>query len=76
MVVKESNDVVEKMAAKQYIEYLREEQEAAISSARLYRSQIDELRKKNRKLYCEMHDKVDTIGEIALQKAALGVECV
>lgn len=61
VLVKESNNVIEKMAAKQYIEYLHEEQKAAISSARLYRSQIDELRKKNRKLYCEMHDKVDTI---------------
>ena len=61
VVVKESNNVIGKMVAKQYIECLREERHAAISSARLYRGQIDELRKKNGKLYCEMHDKVDTI---------------
>ena len=59
--VKETNNVIEKMSAKQYIETLREERHAAIRSARLYRSQVDELRRKNRKLYCEMHDKIDTI---------------
>ena len=70
--VKESNDVLEKMAAKQYIESLREERQAAIRSARLYRSQIDELRKKNRKLHREMHDKIDTIRDFWRNNIAEG----
>lgn len=61
MQVEGSNDVIENLSAKQYIESLREERNIAIRSARLLRSLVDELRRKNRKLHCDMHDKIDTV---------------
>ena len=58
--VKGSNRLA-KISAKHYIGCLVTERNEAVLSAQLFRNQVDQLRSKNRKLYCEMHDRIDTI---------------
>jgi len=58
--VKGSNGLL-KMSAKHYVSRLITERNEAVLSAQLFRNQVDQLRSKNRKLYCEMHDRIDTI---------------
>ena len=50
-----------RMTAEHYISQLSNERDAALKEARSYRNQVDELRTKNRKLHCEMNDRVDII---------------
>lgn len=45
----------------EHISQLSNERDAALKEARSYINQIDELRTKNRKLHCEMNDRVDII---------------
>ena len=40
---------------------LIKERDDALFSARMYRNRVDQLRSTNRKLYCDMHDRIDTI---------------
>ena len=58
--VKGSNGLA-KLSAKHYIGCLVTERNEAVLSAQLFRNQVDQLQSKNRKLYCEMHDRIDTI---------------
>lgn len=55
------NSGLTNMSAKHYIGHLIAERNDAVLSAQLFRNQVDQLRNKNRKLYCEMHDRIDTI---------------
>ena len=50
-----------RMTVEHYISQLSNERNAALEEARSYRNQVDELRTKNRKLHCEMNDRVDVI---------------
>lgn len=50
------NSRLTNMSAKHYIGHLIAERNDAVLSAQLFRNQVDQLRNKNRKLYCEMHD--------------------
>ena len=63
--VEGTNDSVITTATKISAEYdiaqLTSERDAALEEARSYRDQVDNLRSKNRKLYCEMHDRVEVI---------------
>lgn len=43
------------------ISQLIKECDDALFSARMYRNRVDQLRSMNRKLYCDMHDRIDTI---------------
>ena len=54
-------DVVENLTAKQYIANLIKERDEAILSAQMCRNKVDELRSANRRIYCNMHDRIDTI---------------
>ena len=54
-------DVVENLTAKQYITSLIKERDEAIMSAQMCRNKVDELRTANRRIYCNMHDRIDTI---------------
>ena len=49
------------MTVEHYISQLSSERDAALEEAHSYRIQVDELRTKNRKLHCEMNDRVDVI---------------
>ena len=53
--------VATKIVAQQYLSQLTKERDDALNVARSYRDQVDALRTRNRKLYCEMNDRVDTI---------------
>ena len=55
------NSGLTNMSAKHYIGHLIAERNDAVLSAQLFRNQVDQLRNKNRKLYCKMHDRIDTI---------------
>ena len=44
-----------------YISQISSERDTALEEARLYRNQVDELRSQNRKLHCEMNNRVDVI---------------
>ena len=57
----EGNNGWSNVSAKCYIGHLIRERDEALLSAQLFRNQVDQLRSKNRKLYCEMHDRIDTI---------------
>ena len=57
----EGDDGLTNVSAKFYIDRLMKERDEALLSAQLFRNQVDQLRSKNRKLYCEMHDRIDTI---------------
>ena len=52
---------VENVTAKHYLTSLIKERDEAIMSAQMCRNKVDELRAANRRLYCNMHDKIDTI---------------
>jgi len=52
---------VQEVEAKKCIDDLIKERDEALLSAKKYRNQVDELRNTNRKLYCEMHNRIDTI---------------
>ena len=54
-------DVVKNLAAKQYIANLIKERDKAIMSVQICRNNVDQLRSTNRRLYCNMHDRIDTI---------------
>ena len=55
------SDVVKRLAAKCYIADLIKERDEAIVSAQICRDKVDQLRSVNRRLYCDMHDRIDTI---------------
>ena len=59
--IKNSSNVVEKLAVKECLENLVDERDTAIKTVRLLRSKVEDLQSKNRKLYCEMNDKIDTV---------------
>jgi hypothetical protein len=50
-----------KISAEHYIAKVTSERDAALKEARSYRNEIDGLRSKNRKLCCEMNDRIDVI---------------
>ena len=53
--------VASKIVAQHYISQLTKERDNALKVARSYRDQVDGLRSSNRKLFCEMNDKIDVI---------------
>ena len=59
--IQSSNNEIEKVAVKKCIENLVDERDAAIKTVRYLRNQVEDLQSRNRKLYCEMNDKIDTV---------------
>ena len=58
------NDNVKSVASKivaQHVSQLTKERDDALKVARSYRDQVDGLRTSNRKLFCEMNDRIDVI---------------
>lgn len=53
--------IASKITAQQCITKLSKERDDALEMARSYRNCVDELRARNRKLYCEMNDRIDLI---------------
>ena len=53
--------VASQIAAQQYISQIAKERDKALEMARSYRNHVDELQAKNRRLHCEMNDRVDVI---------------
>ena len=52
---------IDKGTVIEYINDLKKERDDALFTARIYRNQVDKLQSKNRKLYCDMYDNIDTI---------------
>ena len=44
-----------------YVERLVDERDTAVKTICLLRNKVEDLQSRNRKLYCEMNDKIDTI---------------
>ena len=55
------NSEVQEVEAKKCIDDLMKKRDEALLSAKTFRNQVDQLRSTNRKLYSEMHNRVDTI---------------
>ena len=58
---KNMTNVAARISAEQYITNLSKERDEAVKAARSYRDQVDDLQSRNRKLYCDMNDKIDVI---------------
>ena len=54
-------NVASRISAEQYITNLSKERDEAVKAARSYRNQVDDLQSRNRKLYCDMNNKIDVI---------------
>lgn len=51
----------EKVAVKECIENLVDERDAAIKTVHYLRNQVVDLQSRNRRLYCEINDNIDTV---------------
>ena len=56
-----NNNETEQIPVKVYVEKLVNERDTAVKTIRSLRNKVEDLQSKNRKLYCEMNDKIDTI---------------
>lgn len=56
-----NNNETEQMPVKVYVERLVNERDTAVKTIRSLRNKVEDLQSKNRKLYCEMNDKIDII---------------
>ena len=65
-------NIAARLCAEQYISNLSKERDEAAKAARSYRNQVDNLRSRNRKLYCDMNDKIDVIRNIWRNNIAEG----
>ena len=59
--VQSGNNEVEKVAVEECIKNLVGERDAAMKTVRYLRNQVEDLQSRNRKIYCEMNDKIDTV---------------
>ena len=59
--VQSGNNELQKVAVRECIENLVDERDTAIKTVRYLRNQVDNLQSRNRKIYCEMNDKIDTV---------------
>ena len=56
-----NNNETEQVPVNVYVERLVDERDTAVRTIRLLRNKVEDLQSRNRKLYCEMNDKIDTI---------------
>ena len=59
--IQRGNNEIEKVAVRECIKNLVDDRDTAIKTVRYLRNQVDDLQSRNRKLYCEMNDKIDTV---------------